>query len=60
MGEIKKEGKKNLINMLMTRRLERTGTKNKFPESLCCEADVSNLGKACTKISLLYVLALGN
>jgi len=59
-GEMRKEGKKNFINMLMTSRLERTGTKKKFPESLCCGADVSNLAKVCTKISLLYVLAVGN
>jgi len=42
VGEMKKEGKKNLINMLMTSRQERSGTKKKFPESLCCGAD-SNL-----------------
>jgi hypothetical protein len=60
MGEMKKEGKKNLINMLMTSSLETKGTKKTFPESLCCGADVSNLAKICTKISLLYVLAAGN
>jgi hypothetical protein len=53
-GEMKKEGKKNLVNRLMTNRLERTGKKTKFQESLCCVADVSNLAKVCTKISLLY------
>jgi len=51
---MRKEGKKNLINSLMTSKLERTGKKTKFQESLCCGAYVSNLANVCTKISLLY------
>jgi hypothetical protein len=57
---MRKEGKENLINWLMASRLKRTGTKTKFQESLCCGADVSNLAKVYTKISLLYVLAVGH
>jgi hypothetical protein len=51
---MRKEGNTNLINRLMTNRLERTGKKKEFQESLCCGADVSNLAKVCTKISVLY------
>jgi hypothetical protein len=51
---MRKEGKENLINRLMASMLERTRTKTKFQESLCCGADVSNLAKVCTKFSLLH------
>jgi hypothetical protein len=53
-GETRKEGKKNLINRLMTSSLERRVTKTKFQESLFCGTDFSNFPKVGTKLSLLY------
>jgi len=46
---MRKEVKKNLINKLMTSRMERTGKKTKFQESLCCGVDVSNLTRFVQK-----------